>query len=692
MDDANGAINLLIYNDPLANSTYTRSLAGVFGDVLVMNRALFTGDLFTQKLKRMEITGHEASHVMRNYIFQDPNDENYDCLNELFGSYFGKLTGRYRCPGKPCASNVDCANTVPSGQYCQGGFCGPDDTMDEYCGWYYQDPDGMQTIASSWGDPWCGMNPNCYNGFTSANIPYLPRTRYDWLPCWDERRIWGTSCQDSLQCPPYQFCNEQYSTQQLKCTNLDIGITSDYGLDGCAPGQSENYWDCLMPIIQNDSVMSRFARYLSEGSRTSERDGQDSPYYRTGENPGEYFDGVGDLATFQLSYNALVVLPASSRIDDYFFHLLNEGYYLGIQDEVAHALGAIGVAGKWYRVGSNTMTGSAPRGLVWPEYTLSQVKELYAYKQYGSSDLVVRRHNGIDWTDYLGSGDNLGETPAVAIYGSYLYVFWRDATTSDICGRRFSQGFGYTSKRCLTSTLGMSDMYSGGSIDAVVANGSLFLGYVRPGGNSLTIARCNDSINCLFTPDAWETYISAFPNPTRKYRTISGTSTSDGVGLVSGVDLNGAAVGEYIYAILSKEHPGYSDDRDISIAQIISTHSQGSLLAGTRTMNVNLAHHKALKDAVRALEIRQSAFNEEGEYLFLSWLDGEGEIPYTSVLRDWSGNGWYTKPVVIGSTESASTAGITYLKNDGENRLRYLYQYDLAGNKLLRYRDRLGKY
>jgi len=517
----------------------------------------------------------------------------------------------------------------------------------------YELPTQTWTVSgytmSAWQDKTCGLT-YCAVGVAGGplgHMPYSQRSRYDLLRCTGDW-LWTTkSCTSAASCAPeypYYLCVTNPDSQQKQCV-------STY----------ENH--------NNGFIWMRFPRVLAEGSGTFTRDGNN-------ETLGFTFSGVGNATTFDIVYEAWTNLATTTTQLELAELLVSSG---GAQSpskatEVRYALGSIGYPGMTTAFGGVT-TDRTPKALRWEDWTASSTKNFYVFKANGATnyDITVRYHDGSAWTSFT-FGANTADSPTTIVYNGYLHIFWRDRTTNAIKMRYYNTSLAYSSGDL--SALGLS---TDGPFDATIFKGDLYLGYVRPGGTTLTLSRCTeDTYGCSAYAGRWYQYGSAY------YKDL-GYYTTCGAGLVAADGLNGAPSGEFLYALSSYSISG-ADFQRLRVLRIDTDATLGNVVKDYRWMSKSFPVYKADDDEPRGLDVRDSAFSDAGKYLYLVWnAPGEDRL-YASILQNWTDGGnsdsaWFTRPVAMGEDSGeATTRGAAFWRHDSSLSARYIFTATSASN------------
>ncbi|HOX47186.1 MAG TPA: hypothetical protein PK668_26565 [Myxococcota bacterium] len=517
---------------------------------------------------------------------------------------------------------------------------------------HYVMPDDSWTVGdrvySAWQDQTCGLS-NCLG--TEWSVPYSQRSRFDWLPCdtishdvvCDVLEPQG-SCDDGTDClVPYHRC-------------LDLG----YGKK-CYYCSSRYY---------NYNVWRRFARLLAEGSAILDDDNKN-------ENIGVVFEGVGQGLASKIVYYAWDLLDRYDGQLDFSEALLASGSFYSKSTNVKLSLGAAGFPGGTYSVG--IVTNRTPAVLTWSQWQQSSVKTFYIYKDSANYNLRIRYHNGSSWNTWTLAA-NTDDSPSAIVFNDNLHVFWRDKDTNEIKLMAYeSNGTSHG-----IYNLGTLGIYSRGAFDTTIFQNNLYLAYVYPQENIMSISRCTvTSGYCTTNPSSWNQY---WPNPVSYRKNFAGYSTTSGIGVTSGSSLNGIEAGDKLYALLSSAETGDNylrlgvlciDTNDIACGNqndfrwLSDTFKVGEY--DTFTANYGLP---------RAMEFRNAAFPSSGRYLYLAWNVGGYNDIYVSVLQNWNyfteaedarERAFFTRPISIERNEDASVYGVRMWRHNTAEMTGYVY-------------------
>jgi len=588
---------------------------------------------------RHVVFGHEASHNMLIGITES-NLTASECLRETMVELMGSIFARYKKP----SSN---------------------DTWQEVCkdvtitrSPFLDSPCGLQGIE----DCLCDL-PYVHRGFNSYGIPYSQRSRYDWTFCpGDDVPSSGGECASHSDCPLYQECLlNPYPPPSNLCHQP--GINS----------------------YNNQEIWVRFARLLIEGSSTFTRDNH-------GENIGLTFSGVGVTTAADIVYEAWETAFASnpdSTTLEFVDALQSVGYSKGKLTDVEYSLGAAGFPmGPYMATGfySDRYSDRAPRVIEWSDYQASSTKTFYVYKQKDYSNIIIRYHNGSSWTTQTIYGAYAADAPAVEVYNNRLHIFWRRSTDDAIMLRYYNTNLSY-SQYSLKTNLNIT---ADGPFDAVVFQGDLYLGFVRSGDDTISIARCTKSYGgCDNVTTSWENYGLLPPYFNQYYRDLD-YQTDSGIGLASGSGINGKDSNEYLFAFLNK--PVASQNPQLRVL-CIDTDDE---VDGYRDMDTILPSSSADDNLPRGITIMDSAFTnqpfEEGKYIYLMWNDHDSNEIYTSIMKDWSygsTKGWFTRSISIFDSDESTTRGVSYWKRASNCSVYPIY---VNNNDWQKYKKIYGRY
>ena len=480
-------------------------------------------------------------------------------------------------------------------------------------------------VYSGWYDDVNGLN-------SSEEYPlnYAHRSRFDWLPCDGIPQTNGT-CTTNDDCLPYLSCESGTCTE----------VVSPY----------HSRW-----------IWSRFLRLLGEGSSSLARDGY-------GESYGVSFNGVGDATTYDIVYDAHLHADYFTDPVDLAGLLIEAGTAIGSVEgsSVRYALGAAGFPSE--RSSLSLVTDQTPRKIYFPAWSASGEKDFTIWKDGYSSNIKVMYHNGTSWVTSSFAA-NTDTSPVVAIHNDRLHIFWRDQSSGAIYVRYYT-GAGYIyGNYSLAINVGL---YVDGAFDAVKFNGALYLGFVRPGDDSLSLARCvATSYGCTGARSDWHDYSGGGGV---YYRDIGSAyaATGNGVALAASNSVEGAPSGEYLYALLTNPFSGAYNGR----LKVVMLNTADSFVT-YRWLPMYYDSWKADLDAPRGLQIRTSSYAAQGKYLYLAWNDKESDEIFVSIMRDWeydSGHtwwdrAWFTYSVGIGET---ALTGVSLRRAD--NSLMSVYNF-----------------
>jgi hypothetical protein len=447
-----------------------------------------------------------------------------------------------------------------------------------------------------------------YSGYGGAGYrPYAHLSHYDFLACPGEgQKNTGQACTQESQCPPYYTCSAGTCAQKPDEHN------------------NSNVWG------------SRFAQLLVEGSSA----------LGAGEDLGLTWNGLGLALAVDVLYEAWAQVAPSSTQLAWADLIAGAAAAHGADTLVAtrYALGAIGFPGALFDMGVST--DIPPRGLRWDEWpnSGSNIRVFYLHRDPVSKKIKATYHSGGAWkTDTVSSGA-VNDAPTAVVYDHRLHVLYRDPSTNSIKVRRLQLSGAWEAENDLGS--GALNLKAGGAFDAATFQGSLYLGFVRPGTTSLSIARCtsNDSTGCGTAVADWK------PFSTGKYDKDLAKPTTHGVALEAGSGLADTGGGELLYALTAA--PG---DGALRVVRVGTTDA----VVDERAVPTVYPSYQADANAVRGLVLRDSSVPAEGRVLHLTWNAKGTDQIYASVLSRWNtgGNtGWFTRsvPMVDGTSSGAS--------------------------------------
>ncbi len=468
---------------------------------------------------------------------------------------------------------------------------------------------------SAWQDGTGGLDYPGAGGFDAlpGSVPsWSQRSRYDWMPCPEEGpaiTFTGDVCTSSAQCPPYYSCR-------------DLDGDPDTAGSECAATTSAYY---------NRSIWLRLARVLSTGTDDLYDDGNH-------ETQGISAPGLGDDLTREIFFDAFELLLATDGPLDFARNLRIAAAAQSPSQLVPmrYALGSTGFPGATFAF-DGVVSDRAPRAVKWWGWPYSW-RDAYVYKEQGGDDVIVRIFDGANLANES-LGANTDDAPTAIAHNDLLHVFWRDQATEAIHMAVLEHGV-----PTVSYDLGGIGLFAGGPFDAAVVDGDLVLGFVAPGDNTLSLARCTVAAGgCSDTPNDWHYYA-------RDSHIVDlGLTTGHGVGLATTAGMNGAGADEALYALLTEL------DGSLYVARM-----DGNTVTGAWGVPSTHPSHRADPDLPRSLVVRPSAFPSAGDYLYAAWNDVNSDAIMTSVLQDWS-NGFFTRSIGIGET---SNQGVSYWRHD----------------------------
>lgn len=233
--------------------------------------------------------------------------------------------------------------------------------------------------------------------------------------------------------------------------------------------------------------------------------------------------------------------------------------------------------------------------------------------------MEVRYRNGSQWVvDTIAA--NTDRAPAVAVFNHRLHVFWRDQGNGAI-KLTYYNPYGQTWSYDLSS-LGLS---TGGPFDAYPFNSNLYLGFARPGSNTVNIARCKEP-TYGYTSEA-----SDWVSWSGKYYKDLGWVGAPGLALSASDDLNGAPSGSHLY--VATVGPRQDSSFGYKRIYVFALNTKDSVVSFRFMPNV-FPSFRAAPGTVMGADVRPSAFPSVGDYLYLTWRDDENGKIHVSILQN----------------------------------------------------------